>query len=136
MALLNEYFTLMVDCIQKEGGMLDKFIGDAIMAFWGAPVEDKENATHGILSALAMQRELARMQDEFVSTVSHELRTPLTSLRTNIEVLARVSPPAPKKLSLAPRPSISSTSPAPRSCARSRTPGRPRRARRSSPARS
>ena len=40
--LLNEYFTLMVDCLQKEGGMLDKFIGDAIMAVFGLPLPREE----------------------------------------------------------------------------------------------
>ena len=36
--MLNDYFTLMVECIQENGGMLDKFIGDAIMAGFGLPV--------------------------------------------------------------------------------------------------
>ena len=42
-SLLNEYFTLMVECIQKESGMLDKFIGDAIMAAFGIPVRHKDD---------------------------------------------------------------------------------------------
>ena len=46
--LLNEYFTLMVDCIQKEDGMLDKFIGDAIMSFRGGHLAGGEPKDHAI----------------------------------------------------------------------------------------
>src|SRR3546814_13567140 len=59
-SLLNEYFTIMVDCIQREEGMLDKFIGDAIMAAFGMPIplgadEDRSvRAAVAILSALAV----------------------------------------------------------------------------------
>lgn len=53
-ALLNEYFTLMVDCIQREEGMLDKFIGDAIMAAFGIPVAQEDNADRAVRTAIAM----------------------------------------------------------------------------------
>jgi len=52
--LLNEYFTLMVDCIQAHGGMLDKFIGDAIMAAFGLPVAHDDDPDRGVKAAIAM----------------------------------------------------------------------------------
>ncbi len=58
-ALLNEYFTLMVDCIQREEGMLDKFIGDAIMAAFGIPVGHDDDTDRAVRTAIAMMRELA-----------------------------------------------------------------------------
>lgn len=54
MALLNEYFSRQVDVIFRHEGTLDKFIGDAIMAFWGAPVAMPDHADRAISAALDM----------------------------------------------------------------------------------
>ena len=63
-ALLNEYFTIMVDCIQKEGGMLDKFIGDAIMAVFGIPVPHDDDEDRAVRAAISMIQELRRWNKE------------------------------------------------------------------------
>ncbi|MFA6316977.1 MAG: adenylate/guanylate cyclase domain-containing protein, partial [Elusimicrobiota bacterium] len=56
--LLNKYFTLMVECIQAEGGMLDKFIGDAIMAGFGIPIAHPDSEDRAVRCAIAMLGEL------------------------------------------------------------------------------
>ena len=54
--LLSEYFTEMVEVIFEHGGTLDKFIGDAIMALWGAPIAHIDDPDRALRAALAMQR--------------------------------------------------------------------------------
>ena len=56
--MLNDYFTIMVDCITREGGMLDKFIGDAIMAGFGIPVSHDDDEDRAVRAAIAMIVEL------------------------------------------------------------------------------
>src|SRR5690606_32911690 len=54
--LLNRYFARQVEVIFRHGGTIDKFIGDAIMAFWGAPVPNPDQAEHAVRAALEMTR--------------------------------------------------------------------------------
>jgi adenylate cyclase len=62
---INDYLTAMSLVIRGNGGTLDKYIGDAIMAFWGAPVEDPNHARNGVITMLAMQKRAVELNEEF-----------------------------------------------------------------------
>ena len=62
--LLNRYFTRQVEVIVRNGGALDKFIGDAIMAIWGAPVDDARHAENAVRCALEMADALHEFRQE------------------------------------------------------------------------
>lgn len=59
--MLNVYLSHMTRLIQAHKGTIDKYMGDAIMAFWGAPVSNAQHARDGVLAALAMQSTLAEL---------------------------------------------------------------------------
>ena len=63
--LLNEYLTDMTQIVFRHNGTLDKYIGDAVMAFWGAPFEEPGHATHGCRAALEMIARLKEMQKKW-----------------------------------------------------------------------
>ena len=63
--MLNTYFTAMTDILHRHGATIDKYIGDAIMAFWGAPVSHPDHARRSIAAALDMQREMEKLRPRF-----------------------------------------------------------------------
>lgn len=63
--LLNDYFSRQVQVIFQTQGTLDKFIGDAIMAFWGAPADDPKHAVHAVEAALQMVEVLLQFRKDF-----------------------------------------------------------------------
>lgn len=66
-ALMNQYLGAMTEVIRAHRGTLDKYIGDAIMAFWGAPVAEKDHAWLAVMSALEMQKALPALNDKLVA---------------------------------------------------------------------
>ena len=60
-SLLSEYFTEMVECVFKHDGTLDKFMGDAVMAQWGAPIASGEDADRALRAAVEMMRALKKL---------------------------------------------------------------------------
>ena len=63
-SLLNRYFSLMSEIIFAHGGTLDKYIGDGLMAIFGAPTASEEDALNAVKAAVTMQKSLAKLNDE------------------------------------------------------------------------
>ena len=64
--MMNTYLTAMTEVIQEKLGTIDKYIGDAIMAFWGAPIANPQHARDGLEAAMEMQKRIRRLDPEFV----------------------------------------------------------------------
>jgi len=71
---LNDYFSVMVDLILQRNGIVDKYIGDAIMAFYGAPVAHQDDALQSVHSALDMMREVKDFNHRQVQNGRPEFR--------------------------------------------------------------
>lgn len=63
--LMNQFLTPMTRVIHRHRGTIDKYMGDAIMSFWGAPLSDEQHARHALLAAQDMVAELDALQDKF-----------------------------------------------------------------------
>lgn len=64
-SLLTEYFTEMVEVVFENGGTLDKFMGDAIMALWGAPIAHEDDADRAIRAAIKQQETLTKLNEKW-----------------------------------------------------------------------
>ncbi len=71
--LLNEYLTAMTDIIHQTGGTIDKYEGDAIIAFWNAPLEQADHAVRAVQAALRCQAKLAQMRADLKTRYHSEI---------------------------------------------------------------
>ena len=72
--LINRFLTKMTDVIIKNGGTIDKFMGDCIMAFWNAPIDDPRHERHAIEAAIEMQEELEMLNADLIAEGLPEIR--------------------------------------------------------------
>ncbi len=75
MVHLSEYFDELTTILSRQKGTVDKYIGDGIMAFWGAPVPDEEHAWHACLAALECQERLEELNRKWLAEGKRHLTT-------------------------------------------------------------
>jgi adenylate cyclase len=75
--LINGILTPLTSAIQEVKGTIDKYIGDCVMAFWNAPLDDADHARNALRAALAMKKALAKVNAELAAEATREGRKPL-----------------------------------------------------------
>lgn len=88
-AFMNEFLTAMTDIIQEQGGTVDKYIGDAIVAFWNAPLPQSDHAARAVRSALLGQRKLAYLRPHFRETTGRDIYSRI-GLNTGLVVVGNM----------------------------------------------
>ena len=63
--LLNDFFTPITGIIFDHNGTIDKYVGDMVMAFWGAPLDDSDHRLHAVQAALKMLEKVEELKVEF-----------------------------------------------------------------------
>jgi len=72
-ALLNDYLSAMTSIVHEQGGTIDKYEGDAIIAFWNAPLDDIEHARNCVRAALLGQEKLTELRPEFKERIGKDM---------------------------------------------------------------
>ena len=72
-SLMNSYLTLMSEAIEEAGGFVDKYVGDAIVAIFGAPVRSADHAIEAVTAALDCQRRIEAFNREHASPIQHRI---------------------------------------------------------------
>jgi adenylate cyclase len=91
-ALLNEYFSIMVNCISEEGGMLDKFIGDAMMAEFGIPISHGDDPDRAMRASIKMTTELIALNKRRAERGQMDIKMGI-GLNTDIVVSGNIGSP-------------------------------------------
>lgn len=87
--MLNDYLTDMTDIILEEGGTLDKYEGDAIIAFWNAPLSQEDHAVRACRAAVRCQRKLAERRPDFRERCGRDLRMRM-GLHTGVVIVGNM----------------------------------------------
>jgi adenylate cyclase len=88
LATVNVYLAAIVETLKHHGATLDKYMGDAVMAFWGAPLPQPDHAAASVRAAMAAQRAIARINEE-------RQRENVNITTLNLQRTARDEPPLP-----------------------------------------
>ena len=83
--MVNRYFTLMTECIKAEGGIIDKFIGDSIMAYWGPPfIIEEEQAAAACRAAIRQREALVQFRQELPDLLGLRKDIPEINIRIGL----------------------------------------------------